>query len=71
MSGAPAGAMPASKPLSSTQITSMPSFGAPEPEPAFDATPLLKRIDDLEFEVRVLRRQLNALAWKLGQKLEA
>jgi hypothetical protein len=67
MSGAPAPAMPQSKP----QFTSMPSFGAPEPVPAFDSEPLVKRIDDLEFQVRVLRRQLDALAWKLGQKLEA
>ena len=64
--GAPAPAMPQSKP----QFTSMPSFGAPEPVPAFDAEPLVKRIDELEFQVRTLRRQLDALAWKMGQKLE-
>jgi uncharacterized protein len=68
--GGPAPAMPQSKPHSPASFTSMPSFGAPEPEPAFDAEPLVKRIDDLEFQVRVLRRQLDALAWKLGQKLE-
>jgi uncharacterized protein YceH (UPF0502 family) len=67
VSGGPAPAMPQSK----APFTSMPSFGAPEPAPAFDAEPLVKRIDDLEFQVRVLRRQLDAFAWKMGQKLEA
>jgi uncharacterized protein YceH (UPF0502 family) len=70
MSSAPPGAMPQPKPHNVPQFTSMPSFGAPEPVPAFDAEPLVKRIDDLEFQVRTLRRQLDALAWKLGQKLE-
>ena len=71
-SGGPAPAMPQSKQRAPAPFTSMPSFGAPEPEPAFDAEPLVKRIDDLDFQVRVLRRQLDALAWKgqLGQKLE-
>jgi uncharacterized protein YceH (UPF0502 family) len=53
-----------------SSFTSMPSFGAPEPEPGFDPSPLVKRIDDLEFQVRTLRRQLDHLAWKMGQKLE-
>lgn len=67
-SSSPAPATPATS--SRTAFVSMPSFGAPEPVPAFDAEPLVKRIDDLEFQVRTLRRQLDALAWKLGQKLE-
>lgn len=44
---------------------------APPAPSSFDATPLEKRIADLEHEVRMLRRQLDALAWKLGEKLEA
>jgi uncharacterized protein len=39
--------------------------------PAFDAEPFERRIADLEFQVSKLSRQLNALAWKLGEKLEA
>src|SRR5436190_3342901 len=38
--------------------------------PPFDPAPMKKRIDDLEQEVRVLRRRLDALAWKLGHKLD-
>ncbi|MDZ4773949.1 MAG: DUF480 domain-containing protein [Planctomycetota bacterium] len=38
--------------------------------PAFDPAPMQKRVDDLEHEVRVLRRQLDALAWKLGHKFD-
>jgi uncharacterized protein YceH (UPF0502 family) len=41
-----------------------------EAQPPFDPAPMQKRIDDLEHEVRVLRRQLDALAWKLGHKLD-
>lgn len=43
---------------------------APSAGPAFDPAPLTKRIEELEHEVRMLRRQLDALAWKLGHKLE-
>lgn len=38
--------------------------------PPFDPLPLLKRVDELEHEVRTIRRQLDALAWKLGHKLD-
>lgn len=38
--------------------------------PPFDPQPLQKRVEELEHEVRTLRRQLDALAWKLGQKLD-
>ena len=38
--------------------------------PAFDPTPMQKQIEELDFQVRTLRRQLDALAWKLGHKLE-
>ncbi|MBL8858843.1 MAG: DUF480 domain-containing protein [Planctomycetes bacterium] len=38
--------------------------------PAFDPEPLQKRVDDLEHQVRVLKRQLDALAWKLGHKID-
>lgn len=44
---------------------------APAPMAGVDVAPLEKRIADLEHEVRTLRRQLDALAWKLGEKLEA
>jgi uncharacterized protein YceH (UPF0502 family) len=39
--------------------------------PAFDSEPFERRIADLEFQVSKLNRQLNALAWKLGEKLES
>jgi len=38
--------------------------------PTFDAEPMRKQIEELEFQVRTLRRQLDALAWKLGHKLD-
>jgi hypothetical protein len=38
--------------------------------PPFDPAPMKKHIEELEHEVRVLRRQLDALAWKLGHKLD-
>ncbi len=40
------------------------------PGPQVDTAPLEKRIADLEFHVGKLGRQLDALAWKLGEKLE-
>jgi len=50
----------------------------PEPPPAAVADPAVaeravsteKRIEQLEFDVSRLRRQLDNLAWKLGEKLE-
>lgn len=40
------------------------------PAVAFDPEPLNKRIEELDFQVRTLKRQLDALAWKLGHKIE-
>jgi len=51
---------------------------APAPAPALAADPiageraqtLAKRVEELEFNVGRLRRQLDNLAWRLGEKLE-
>jgi uncharacterized protein YceH (UPF0502 family) len=46
--------------------------GAPSMSPAASARDetIEKRVEELEFNVSRLRRQLDNLAWKLGQKLE-
>lgn len=43
---------------------------APEPPAEEHGQPLAKRVEDLEFNVSRLRRQLDNLAWRLGEKLE-
>jgi uncharacterized protein YceH (UPF0502 family) len=64
-------ALPVRAYSSSAAATAAAIEREPAPAPAaFDPAPLQKRIDELEHEVRVLRRQLDALAWKLGHKLD-
>lgn len=60
---------PAARAYASVATPPTPISSAPA-APAFDPAPLQKRIDDLEFEVRAFKRQLDALAWKLGHKIE-
>ena len=45
---------------------------APAPDPDIEgrAQTLAKRVEELEFTVTRLRRQLDNLAWRLGEKLE-
>jgi uncharacterized protein YceH (UPF0502 family) len=45
---------------------------APAPDPVAEerAQTLAKRVETLEFNVSRLRRQLDHLAWRLGEKLE-
>lgn len=47
-----------------------PPVAPPDPAVAERALSTEKRIEQLEFDVSRLRRQLDNLAWKLGEKLE-
>ena len=47
-----------------------PPAALPDPAVAERALSTEKRIEQLEFDVSRLRRQLDNLAWKLGEKLE-
>ena len=63
-------AAPAVRGFSESAAAAAVAAEAAHTAPAFDPTPMQKQIEDLDFQVRTLRRQLDALAWKLGHKLE-
>ena len=71
----PAAALPARAGPTTAAVPMEPApriAAAPAPDPAAEerAQTLAKRIETLEFNVSRLRRQLDHLAWRLGEKLE-
>jgi uncharacterized protein YceH (UPF0502 family) len=70
LTGAVAAARAPARPAPAAEIA--PPAAAPAPDPVADerAQTIAKRVEDLEFNVSRLRRQLDNLAWRLGEKLE-
>jgi len=70
LTGAVSAARATARPAPAAEVPR--SLEAPAPPPVVDdeGRTLAKRVEELEFNVSRLRRQLDNLAWKLGEKLE-
>ncbi|HEV8112597.1 MAG TPA: DUF480 domain-containing protein [Planctomycetota bacterium] len=68
LSGAVAARAPAAAPP--VQVAPPPAAPVADPVASARAETVEKRIEELEFHVSRLRRQLDNLAWRLGEKLE-
>ncbi|MFN0007166.1 MAG: YceH family protein [Planctomycetota bacterium] len=70
LTGAVAAARAPARPAPLVEIPRPVEAPAPAPVVGEQGHPLAKRVEELEFNVSRLRRQLDNLAWKLGEKLE-
>jgi len=70
LSGHVAAAAPRPPPVMTEPPPVSPAAPAPDPEVIAHGETTEKRLEELEFSVQRLRRQLDNLAWKLREKLE-
>ena len=70
LTGAVAAAAAPARPAQVAEIPRPVEAPAPPPVLPEPGPPLAKRVEELEFNVSRLRRQLDNLAWRLGEKLE-